>query len=113
MLTIRLTPVFISFLLMAAHLLRMGQLVLAILILLIPLILLIKNKISLYVVQGFLLLSSLEWIRKTVSLIQMRVESEAPWRKMAIILGGVSLFTFVSFLILFTKKIKTKFIHEL
>ena len=96
---LRLLPVFISFLLLAAHFVRADQTFLAFvsLILLIPLV--FRKPWVPRVTQLALLLGAVEWLRALVFIAQMRVELGMPWARMAIILGAVTLFTALSGLV--------------
>ena len=96
---IRLLPVFISFLLLAAHFLRAGQtLVMSILICLL-LLLFVKKYWVPWVIQLILLAGAIEWVYTLVSVAQMRIEFGMPWTRMAIILVAVALFTLLSGLV--------------
>ncbi|WP_319548262.1 hypothetical protein [Desulfogranum marinum] len=49
--------------------------------------------------QVLLVLYSLEWLRTMVNLVQLRQEYGMPWVRLAIIIGGVALFTALSALV--------------
>jgi len=106
---LRLFPVFISLLLLAAHFFRAGQTVLAVvpLILFIPLIL--REKWVPWLIQLALVLGAVEWVRTLVSVAQIRMEYDMPWARMAVILGAVALFTALSSLVFRSKGLRKRY----
>ena len=110
---LRLFPVFISLLLLAAHFFRAGQTVLAVipLILFIPLIL--REKWVPWLIQLALVLGAVEWLRTLVSVAQIRMEYDMPWARMAVILGAVALFTARSSLVFRSKGLRKRYSIEL
>ncbi|MCW8925478.1 MAG: hypothetical protein OQJ84_04410 [Xanthomonadales bacterium] len=105
----RLLPVFLSFLLLAAHFFRAGQTVMAA----IPLLLLIplaSRKIWVpWLIQLALLLGAIEWVRTLYVVAQLRIEYGQPWHRMAIILGAVALFTALSCLVFRSKGLRNRY----
>lgn len=93
---LRLVPVFLSFLLLAAHFSRAGSPILVVLALGAPLLLLVRTPWAARVVQAALVLGALEWVRTTLAIAGRRMEAGEPWLRMAIILGAVTLFTLYS-----------------
>ncbi len=111
---VRLIPVFMSFLLIAAHFQRAGSSYLAIFCLLGPLLLLFTRSWSVRIVQGLMYISALEWLRTLYFLINMRLDAGLPWGRLALILGGVALFTALSTLIFRHPAISKKYnLHTL
>ena len=106
---LRLLPVVISFLLLAAHFLRAGQTIVTSVILLILLLLFVKKYWVPWVTQIVLVFGAIEWVRTLVSVAQMRVEFDMPWTRMAIILGTVALFTLLSALVFRSKPLKQRY----
>ena len=108
----RLLPVFISFLLLAAHFFRAGQTVLAVipLVLFIPLIL--RERWVPWLIQLVLVLGAVEWLRTLVSVAQIRMEYDMPWIRMAVILGAVALFTAFSSLVFRSKGLRKRYSIE-
>ena len=106
---LRLLPVMISFLLLAAHFMRAGQTIITAVILLILLLLFVKKYWVPWVMQIVLVFGAIEWIRTLVFVAQMRIEFDEPWTRMAIILGAVALFTLVSGLVFRGKALKQRF----
>ena len=97
---LRLLPVLISFLLVAAHFFRSGQLILVTLALCIPLLLLVRQSWVPWVIQVVLLLAAIEWLRTLINIAQLRMHTGEFWMRMAVILGAVALFTAASGLVL-------------
>lgn len=113
MIFLRLLPVFISLLLLAAHFFRAGQTVLAVipLILFIPLFL--RERWVPWLIQLALVLGALEWLRTLVSVAQIRMEYDMPWIRMAVILGAVALFTAFSSLVFRSKGLRKRYSIEM
>ena len=99
MIVVRVLPVLISFLLLAAHFSRAEHPPLVLLSLMYPLVLLARRPWAVYAVQLALVLGGLEWIRRTVALVGQRQQAGEEWARMAIILGAVAAFTFASTLV--------------
>jgi hypothetical protein len=106
---VRLLPVFLSFLLIAAHFQRAGFSVLALLCLLAPCLLYFTRPWSIRVLQILMILSALEWIRTLMSLVQLRQEADLPWIRLAVILGSVALFTAASTFIFRCQSVRRKY----
>ena len=99
----------ISFLLAAAHFYRLGINIVAYLCLALPFLFFIKKRIILIVLQVILYLMTIEWIRSTLNYIQIRENEGTLWLRLALILGGVALFTLMSGILLNFGKIKEKY----
>ncbi len=91
-----LIPVILSLWVMAAHELRSWNLPVVALLLLMPLLLLIRRRWVVRVMQITLLIGALEWLRTMVILTNMRQQEGEPWVRMVVILGSVMLFTVAS-----------------
>ena len=91
-----LALVVLSFLVMAAHLLRgWGQA--AAVAVLAPLLLLpVRRPWSPRILQVLLILFALEWVRTATAIAEVRVSVGLPWMRMALILGAVALVTAIS-----------------
>ncbi len=105
----KILPIVVCFILMAAHFGRANLFVLQIVSLLIPFLLFWKNKISARIIQIFLLLSGIEWIRITIYYVQIRVENDEPWLRLAIILGAVAILTMSTALVFRSKSMKERY----
>ena len=97
---LRLLPVLISFLLVAAHFFRSGQVIFVTLALCLPLLLLIRQSWVPWVIQLVLLLAAIEWLRTMINIAQLRMHTGEPWMRMAAIIGAVALFTAASGVVL-------------
>lgn len=96
---VRLLPVILSGVFVIAHFLRSQQwLAVAISLTLLGL-LLVRKKWVVYVVQVGLVLASLEWLGTLMQLVQARQAMGQDWTRMAVIIGGVALFTLFSALV--------------
>jgi len=106
---VRLLPVFLSFLLIAAHFQRAGFSILAVLCLLAPCLLYFTRPWSIRILQILMILSAIEWIRTLMYLVQLRQEADLPWLRLAVILGSVALFTAASTLVFRCQSIRRKY----
>ncbi|HET6593382.1 MAG TPA: hypothetical protein VFG48_10745 [Xanthomonadales bacterium] len=93
---IRLLPVILSLLLLAAHFYRAGQVAATALCLALPLLLLPRKPWVLRLFQLLLVLGALEWLRALYGFAAMRIAFGEPWTRLALILGAVALFTALS-----------------
>ena len=109
---LRLLPVFISFLLLAAHFMRAGQTVLVVVLLLLLPLLLLKKFCVPWVMQFTLLLGALEWLRTIMFVAQIRMDQGMPWTRMAVILSVVALFTALSCLVFRSKALRKRYSDE-
>jgi hypothetical protein len=96
---VRLLPVLLSAVLMAAHFSRHDLPVLIVVSLAFPLVLLLRRPWVPRVVQAALLLAALEWVRTGIVLGRMRLEAGEPWVRMAAILAAVAVVTAASALV--------------
>jgi len=95
---LRLVPVLVSFLLLAAHFLRASQFVGVGVCLLLPFLLAVRSAWSAWTVRMALLLGGLEWVRTLAGVAAERRSLGEPWLRMALILGAVALVTWASVL---------------
>lgn len=93
---IRLLPVILSLLLLAAHFYRAGQVAATALCLALPLLLLPRKPWVPRLFQVLLVLGALEWLRALYGFAAMRIAFGEPWTRLALILGAVALFTALS-----------------
>ncbi len=103
---LRLLPVILSFLLLAAHFSRIDLVPLMILSLLLANLLFIKRLWVARALQAALVLGAMEWIRALIMYVIRRKEAGEDWTRLAIILGVVALFTALSALVFQGRKIK-------
>jgi hypothetical protein len=106
---LRLFPVVISFLLLAAHFYRGGQLVVAALCIGAPFLLLVRKSWVPRLFQVLLLLGALEWLRTLYMFAAMRIAWEQPWLRLAVILIAVALFTALSGLVFEGRSLRARY----
>ena len=92
----QLVLVALSLLVLAAHFLRAGNLVLVGAVLLVAALLAVRRPWAARVVQSTLLLGALEWLRTLTLIASARWRAGEPVTRMAIILGSVALVSIVS-----------------
>ena len=102
----RIIPVIVSFLILAAHFQRINMYLFSYVVLLVLFILFYTKPISVRVIQGILILGSLEWIRSIFVYSAKRIEYGEPWIRLAVILGAVALFTLASTIVFRNKKLR-------
>ncbi len=79
--------------LLAAHFSRANNTFLAVLALGLPLLLLIKKKWVIYVLQGVSYLSAIIWLYSGYQYIQLRVEAGHDWLRLLLIMGAIALYS--------------------
>jgi len=106
---IRLLPVILSMLLLAAHFYRAGLVPLTVLCLALPLLLLSRQAWVPRLFQVLLLLGALEWLRALYGFAAMRIAFGEPWLRLAVILGAVALFTGLSGLVFRNRVLQARY----
>ena len=109
MIFLRLTPVTLSFLLLAAHFYRAMLFPLAILAMVLLFFLFIKEKWVARLSQAVLVIGALEWVRTLLKLVEIRQAMGMPWTRLAVILGIVALFTGLSALVFQLHSLKKRY----
>jgi hypothetical protein len=104
---LRLIPVILSFLLLAAHFYRAGYPVVSGLCLGILFLLFMRKSWIPRLFQGLLILGAMEWLRSLYFFAAMRIAWEQPWTRLALILGAVALFTALSSLVFWNKTLRS------
>ena len=92
----RLLPVLLSSILLAAHFFRSGLIFLTLLALAAPCLLLVRRFWAVATVQIALFVAAAEWIRAASSISAFRAAIGAPSARMWLILGAVAAFTALS-----------------
>ena len=106
---VRLLPVILSILLLAAHFFRAGEnIYVYVLLALLPLLVLKKFWVP-WVIQVALILGAIEWLLTLMFVAQMRIEFDMPWTRMAIIMGAVAMFTALSSLVFRGKALRKRY----
>lgn len=109
MVLVWLIPVFMSLLLLAAHFLRYGNILFMALSLLVIPLLAIRKKWVVLLFRILLFLGTIEWVRTIWTLAAIRMEFGKPYLRMAIILGGVALFTVLSVFVFNSRRLRNRF----
>ncbi len=99
----------IAALLLGAHFLRHGNLFLVALSALAPLLLLVRHRWSLYVLQALAYAGAGVWIYTAFRLVELRSQYDRPWGVAAVILGTVSLVTLLAGLLLNSRGMKDRY----
>ncbi len=106
MTALQLLPVVVSLLLLGAHFLRSGNLVLVALALVLVGLLGVRRRWAARLVQVALVLGALEWARTLDVLVAWRSEAGRPVTRLAVILGSVTLLTVLSALVFRTERLR-------
>ena len=106
---VRLLPVFLNALLIAAHFLRVGSLNIVWISLIFPLLLLFPERWAARIVQFGLIIASLIWVSVLFTLVQQRIAVGLPSIRLATIIGTVAIFTGSSACVFFWKPLKVRY----
>jgi len=106
---VRLLPVLLSFVLLAAHFSRNGIPLLVFVSIALPLLLLVRRPWVPRLFRVLLVLGGLEWLRRLVALALARQAAGEPWVRLAVILGTVALVTFASALVFRHKALRKRY----
>ena len=109
MVFLQLLPVVLSYLLMAAHLLRGHHYLLMALAAVVPLLLIIPRPWVARVMQVGLVIAAAEWMRTIVLLVQERMAFGQPYARMALILGAVTLITIGSAFVFYRNALSRRY----
>lgn len=102
-------PVVISFWLLSAHFLRMGDWVGFVILLIFPLLLVIKRPLIVRIMQLSLIFSSLAWMQITYQMLMTRMMMGDDWQRLTVIMGGVICFTLLSACTFFHSRLEHHF----
>lgn len=106
---LRLLPVIVSFVLLAAHFHRAELTLLVGICAFFPLLLFLRKPWVPQLFQGVLIIGALEWLRTLYMLAAMRIGFDQPWGRLALILGAVALFTALSGLVFNAPSLRTRY----
>jgi hypothetical protein len=99
----------LAIILLAAHFLRAGNRV-AIAVCAVMLgLLFVPRRRAARTIQAALVLGAIEWLRLTVGLVLARQATGVPFLRLALILGGVALFTAISALVFESRRCRIRF----
>ncbi|HEX9162849.1 MAG TPA: hypothetical protein VF980_14175 [Thermoanaerobaculia bacterium] len=96
MTALKVTPLALSSIVLAAHFYRSGNPYLAAIALIAPLLLVTRRAWAVAAVQVALFAAAAEWVRTALSIAAMRKAVGAPSARMLFILAAVALFTVLS-----------------
>jgi len=106
---VQLLPVVLSLLVLAAHFLRAGNLLMVVLLLGMLALLAVPRAWAALTVQVALILGAVEWVVTLFRLAGERARAGEPALRMAIILGVVALVTAASALLFRTARLRKRF----
>jgi len=106
---VRLIPVIISLLLLAAHYYRAGFIPLVVVAGAGVLILFIRRPWAARIVQVLLIIAGIEWVRTAFKLVETRLAMGMPWMRLSFILGGAALLAFGSLFAFRTRAVRSRF----
>ena len=106
---LRIIPIFLAAVLVAAHFLRSYSFLPMAISLLAPVLLLVKKRWSLVTLQALAFLAALIWLITLYGIIQQRIFEGRSWAASAIILGVVTLFTLWSGWVLNAPQVKERY----
>jgi len=89
----RIFPIVFALILLAAHFSRNGNNILAIVSLLLPFLLFIKQIWVIHLLQAVTYLGGLAWAFGAYTLVNMRISFGQPWTRLLIIMAVVTVFT--------------------
>lgn len=104
MIALRLIPLLLSALMLAAHFFRGGHLALVIAALAFPFLLLSRRPWARHAVRAALVLAACEWVRTLYGIARMRQSMGDSWTRMAAILAAVALFALLAAAVLPRRK---------
>ncbi len=105
----RVTPLILAFLLLAAHFLRRGDWPLVSLSVLAPLLLLVRARWTLWLLQVLAYAGAGVWVYTGLALASHRMAMGAPWGRLVLIMGAVALFTVIAGLLLNTRRVRERY----
>ncbi len=102
-------PVGLSLLVLAAHFYRAGNVFLFVAALLVLTLVAVPRRWAARALQAALLIGAAEWIRTAAFFVSQRQTEGRPWIRLAVILGGVALFSALSALLFRTKALSARY----
>jgi hypothetical protein len=106
---LRLLPVTLSLLLMAAHFYRGGLLIPSGICAVLPVVLIFRERWVPPLIRVVLILGAFEWLHALYGFVQTRIALGQPWTRLAIILGAVALLTALSALVFSNRAVKQRY----
>jgi hypothetical protein len=107
---LKVLPAILSFIILAAHFLREGNLPLTVTMILLPFLLLIqiRKEVITFFLQIMLALSALIWLDTAYDILMMRLSMGTDLIRMVIILSGIALFALFSAYLLQKRTLRDK-----
>ncbi len=109
--TCLISPI-VALLLLSAHFFRAGSQAMMLLSLLLIALVFVRRPWAARLMQISLLLGAVEWVRSAIALAHARIALGQPFTRLALILGGVSLFTALCAFLLRLDRTKRYFAGE-
>ncbi len=106
---LRLIPVVLSCVVLAAHYLRAGNLVVVGLCLALPALLFVKQRWVPRVMQAVLIFGAMEWVLTAYEIVSVRTALGVPWTKAAAILGVVAAWNLGSAILFETRALRKRY----
>ena len=106
---ILLIPAILSLIVLGAHCMRAGAPYLMVVPLAVLVLLIWPRRWIARLAQVTLAVGALEWLRAMAGYVSVRMELDMPWMRLAIILGGVALFTLLSTLVFQTRRLRRRY----
>ena len=104
-----LIPDILSLIVLGAHCMRIDATYLMVVPLAALLLLIWPRRWVARLAQMTLVLGALEWLRAMTGYVSIRMQFDRPWLRLAIILGGVALFTLFSALVFRTPRLRRRY----
>lgn len=104
-----LLPVVLSFWLLGAHFLRMGNVLFFVVLIVFPVILGVKRPLIARAMQLSLIAAALTWMQITYQMLMTRMIMGDDWQRMAIIMGAVICFTLLSACTFLHSKLESRY----
>lgn len=106
---VRLLPVFLSCLVLAAHFMRAGLQLPMMFCAALVFLLAVPKPWAARLVQWTLVVGTMEWLRTLVQMARMRHAMGEPWGRAALILGVVAILTALSLLVFRNRSIRRRY----
>ena len=109
MTALRLTPVVLSLIILAAHFLRAENMFVVVILIASLVLLLVKRPWIVRVIQTILVLGAIEWVLTLSELMSRRIEMGQPYMRLVAIIGSVAFLTAVSGLVFRSESLRNRY----
>ena len=103
---LKLSPIILSALMLAAHFFRIEKDAIVVMCICFPFLLVFRSKWAARSVQIILCLGSLEWLHIIYKDVALRMSQGEPWHRLAVVLGMLAAFTAASALVFRFKSLR-------